>query len=70
MMLPGALKYGGLTALAALAVPGELSVFNLSREGEDPGWLEQVYRAANARDHLEFLMEAKPADKVVSWLLR
>src|SRR5262249_10701241 len=45
MMLPGALKYGGLPALAALAAPGELYLHNDS--GTDAGrWLKPVYSAA------------------------
>jgi hypothetical protein len=69
MMLPGGLKYGGLTALAALAAPAELSVFNLAEEDKG-GWLERVYRAANARNQLEMQPQTKPADKVVAWLVR
>ena len=36
MMLPGALKYGGLPALAALAAPGELYVHNHHGTGCGP----------------------------------
>src|SRR5207244_2433432 len=56
MMLPGALKYGGLQALAALAAPADLSVFNVSKEDKD-GWLEPVYRTAGAAKRLEVLTE-------------
>jgi hypothetical protein len=69
MMLPGALKYGGLQAFAALAAPADLSVFNIANEDKD-GWLEPVYSTAGATKRLEMLTEGKSADKVVSWLLR
>ena len=47
MMLPGALKYGGLPALAALAAPAELYVHNHRGTGSGQ-WLKAVYQAANA----------------------
>ena len=48
MFLPGALKYGGLGGLAALAAPTKLSVMGaqkIDRRGRRT--LEQVYSAAN-----------------------
>jgi hypothetical protein len=69
MMLPGALKYGGLEALAALAVPGELAVCNLPADANE-GWLKPVYRAAEAAGKLDTTAEKKPADQVIAWLLR
>ena len=42
MMLPGAVKYGGLPALAALAAPGELSVHNNRGTGIGQ-WLKAAY---------------------------
>jgi len=69
MMLPGATKYGGLQALAALAAPAPMSVFNVANEDKD-GWLEPVYRTAGAAKRLEMLTEGKSTDKVVNWLLR
>ena len=42
MMLPGALKYGGLYALAALAAPGELYVPNHHGTGSGH-WMKAVY---------------------------
>jgi dienelactone hydrolase len=67
MMLPGALKYGGLPALAALAAPGELYAHGVT----DPGdWLTAVYAAAGAKEKLHRLAEKQPEGKVVAWLLR
>jgi hypothetical protein len=68
-MLPGALKYGGLGALAALAAPGELYVHNERDTGSD-GWLGAVYRAAGAGDRLRTAAEKVSAEEVVRWLLR
>ncbi len=69
MMLPGAVKYGGLPALAALAAPGELYVHN--HRGNGPGqWLKAVYAAAGAKDKLQESSEKGMEEKVVEWLLR
>jgi hypothetical protein len=67
MMLPGALKYGGLPALAALAAPGELYAHGLADPG---GWLPAVYDAAGAKEKLQRASEKQPEEKVVAWLLR
>jgi dienelactone hydrolase len=69
MMLPGALKYGGLPALAALAVPGELFVHNHQGTGSGQ-WLKTVYDAAGAPDRLQRSPEKVAPEKVVAWLLR
>lgn len=69
MMLPGALKYGGLAALAALAAPGELYVHNHHGTGSG-NWLKAVYQAAGAIDKLQRSSEKAQASKVVDWLLR
>jgi dienelactone hydrolase len=69
MMLPGALKYDGLPALAALAAPGELHVHNYSGTGSGK-WLKGVYEAAGATDKLKRVSEKEAPDKVVEWLLR
>jgi hypothetical protein len=68
MMLPGALKYGGLPALAALAAPGEVYIYN--QHGTGMGhWAEAVYTAAGAADR--FVKNDKgTADDAVKWLLR
>jgi hypothetical protein len=69
MMLPGALKYGGLPALAALAAPGELYVYN--DNGTDAGrWLKPVYSAAGYPSALQQSSEKAPAEKVVEWLTK
>ena len=69
MMLPGALKYGGLPALAALAAPGELFVHNHRGTGMGK-WLKAAYGSARASERLARNGAKVPADKVVEWLLR
>ncbi len=69
MMLPGALKYGGLPALAALAAPGELYVHNHRGNGSGQ-WLKAVYEAAGAKDKLQESSEKGTDEKCVEWLLR
>jgi hypothetical protein len=69
MMLPGALKYGGLPALAGLAAPAELYIHN--HPGTDSGpWLKAAYTAAKAEDHIQRVSEKQSTDKVIDWLLR
>jgi dienelactone hydrolase len=67
-MLPGALKYGDLPGLAALAAPGELYIYHLSRRPDY--WLKAVYEAAGAGEKLTGHADKQPAEKVLSWLLR
>lgn len=69
MMLPGALRYGGLPALAALAAPGELYVHNHRGTGSGQ-WLKAVYEAAGATDKHQRASEKVAEEKVVEWLLR
>jgi len=69
MMLPGALKYGGLPALAALAAPGELYVHNDRGTGSGQ-WLKAMYEAAGAKDKNQRTSEKAADEKVVEWLLR
>jgi hypothetical protein len=69
MMLPGALKYGGLPALAAMAAPGDLFVHNYPGTGVDH-WLDAAYKAAGADGHLEKVAAGVAADRAVDWLLR
>lgn len=66
MMLPGAVKYGGLPALAGLVAPAELYVHGARGTGLD-GWTKEAYRDAG---RLELVEEEAPAAKVVAWLLR
>src|SRR5262249_51475431 len=69
MMLPGALKYGGLGALAALAAPGELLVHDHRGTGSGK-WLESVYKAAGHPERLHREQDKATPEKVVAWLLR
>jgi dienelactone hydrolase len=69
MLLPGALKYGGLYALAATAAPAELYVHNHRGTGSGQ-WLKAAYEAAGAADKLQRVSEKAADDKVVEWLLR
>ncbi len=66
-MLPGALKYGGLPALAGLAAPGELFVHNY--RGPD-GWLTAAYAAAGAPGKLTLRAGKEAPEKVLAWLVR
>jgi dienelactone hydrolase len=68
MMLPGALKYGGLPGLAALCAPGELSLYNEAASSKPT--LKDAYQAAEAADHLVGTKEELGAEKVLQWLLR
>ncbi|MFO0880572.1 MAG: hypothetical protein U0840_24765 [Gemmataceae bacterium] len=68
MMLPGALKYGGLAGLSALAAPHELLVHNHS--GTSSGrWLRGAYRSAGAEKNLVRQGSPMEEGKVVAWLL-
>jgi hypothetical protein len=69
MMLPGAIKYGGLPALAGLAVPGELLVHNHRGTGMGD-WTKAAYKAAESEKKLETSGDKMDEDKVVKWLLR
>jgi dienelactone hydrolase len=69
MMLPGAVKYGGLGAFAALAAPGELYVHNHRGTGTGQ-WFKAAYTAGGAADQLTRAPEKQPAEKVLEWLLR
>jgi dienelactone hydrolase len=69
MMLPGALKYGDLGALAALAAPAELLSHNMQCTGCGH-WLESAYKAAGAAEKVRMGGDKMPADKVTAWLLR
>jgi hypothetical protein len=69
MMLPGALKYGGLASFAALCAPGELYLHNV-RPSSRNDWIKDAYKAAGAADHLKLQTEKASDDKVIDWLLR
>jgi hypothetical protein len=69
MMLPGALKYGGLGALTSLCAPHEVFVYQ--HEGTSSGrWLRGAYAAAGAADALRREPDQVSPDGVVDWLLR
>jgi hypothetical protein len=69
MMLPGALKYGGLPAFAALCAPGELYLHNHSGTGIGK-MTKDAYAAAGASDKLRMSAERLPPEKIVDWLMR
>jgi dienelactone hydrolase len=69
MMLPGAVKYGGLPALTALAAPGELFIHNNRGTGMGQ-WLKAAYGAAGATDHLHTSGDRLEPEKVAEWLVR
>ncbi len=68
MMLPGALKYGGLAGLAALCAPSELLLHNHRNTGTGQ-LVADAYRAAGADGRLRREPLRLPAEKVVEWLL-
>jgi hypothetical protein len=70
MMLPGALKYGGLGMLASLAAPGELFVHNHRGCGMGDRGLKPAYKAAGAAEKLKTSGDRIADDKVIDWLLR
>jgi hypothetical protein len=69
MMLPGALKYGNLSALTALAAPGELFIHNNRASGIGK-WVKAAYEAAGKADACEKAGDKVEPEKVVDWLLR
>jgi dienelactone hydrolase len=69
MLLPGALKYGGLPALTALAAPGELLVHNHRGTGSGQ-WLPDAYAAAGESGRLHRKQEKETPEQIVTWLLR
>jgi hypothetical protein len=69
MMLPGALKYGGLTAFAALCPPRELYLHNY-RPSLPSNILEGAYKTTNAADKLSISTAKASEENVIDWLLR
>ncbi|HKI31048.1 MAG TPA: hypothetical protein VKA46_04225 [Gemmataceae bacterium] len=69
MMLPGAVKYGGLPAFIALTAPGELYLHNHRGTGVGQ-WVKAAYDAAKAKDRVERSGEKVEAVKVAEWLVR
>ena len=69
MMLPGAVKYGGLPAFLALCAPGEVLAHNTA--GTATGRLAKAaYAAAGAADKLTHSHDKWDDLKVVEWLLK
>lgn len=69
MMLPGAVKYGGLPAFLALCAPGAVLTHN--HRGTATGKLPKAaYDAVGAGDKLTRANEKWDAAKVVSWLTK
>jgi len=69
MMLPGALKYGGLPGLTALCAPGELWLQNAEGTGLE-NWVKPAYKAAQASASLRQTAEKALEAETVDWLLR
>lgn len=69
MMLPGALKYGGLSGLTALAAPGELLLHGNRGTGLGQG-LKAAYAAAQASDNLKMEGSTMSPMQVVEWITR
>ncbi len=69
MMLPGAVKYGGMGAFLALCAPGEVLVHN--HKGTGTGQVARAaYDAAGAANKLTRSAEKLDAAKVVEWLVK
>jgi hypothetical protein len=69
MMLPGALKYGGLMALAGLSAPHELYLHNTGGTGS-ARFLEAAYQASASSKNLQRVEKKADTEAVVKWLLR
>lgn len=69
MMLPGALKYGGLASFASLCTPWELYLHNF-RAFSRIDWIKDAYKASGAADSLKLQTEKASDDKIIDWLLR
>lgn len=69
MMLPGALKYGGLPAFAGLCAPGELFIHNHQATGLGH-WIKPAYEAAGAKDKLHRKSNKANTREIFDWLTR
>jgi len=69
MLLPGALKYGGLPAFAALCAPGELFLHNHRGMGIG-GYVRDAYQAAGRASGFHHQGDQATTDKILEWLLR
>jgi dienelactone hydrolase len=68
MMLPGAVKYGGMGAFLALCAPGEVLVHN--EKGVDVKVSRAAYEAAGAANKLTRVPDKLDPAKVVEWLVK
>jgi len=69
MMLPGAVKYGGLGAFLALCAPGEVLIHN--QKGSEVGQISRAaYEAAGAANKLTRNADKLDATKVAEWLVK
>jgi hypothetical protein len=69
MMLPGAVKYGGMASFIALCAPGELLVHNNKRTGIGKV-AKAAYAAAGAEGKLTINGDKLDDAKVIEWLLK
>lgn len=68
--LPGALRYGGFWALAALAAPAEMMIISApAANAASMPWMTDAWTAASARDKLTVVASATAGD-IVRWLTR
>ena len=70
MMLPGAVKYGGLPAFLALCAPGEVLRSQPQRAPRAGKLPRAAYEAAGAADKLTRSAEKLDDAKVVEWLVK
>jgi hypothetical protein len=69
MMLPGALKYGGLPRIAGLCAPGELYLHN--EQGTGVGdFARTAYQAASAANRLQVVSTKADIARLAEWLCR
>ncbi len=69
MMLPGALKYGGLMTLAGLCAPHELYLYNTEGTGS-ARFLDAAYQATGGHDKLKKSEQSLSPEALARWLLR
>ncbi len=69
MMLPGALKYGGLPVLSALVAPTDLYLHNLQGTGTNR-WRTAAYRIDRKSNRLHEKMGQAAPEKAVEWLTK
>jgi len=68
-LLPGALRYGGLSSFAALCTPSELFVHNAT----ESSWktrTSRAYQAAGCTQAFRYQSERASEEEVLAWILR